>query len=204
MAVPVVADADVLFGTTTRALLIYLDYAGAIRLHWSPLILAEMSRALVATGRKATFADAQAHEVRMNNSVPSASIPVKDVQANFQPVSAALKSAKDTHVAAAAYALLALNYYPAAQAVSLVTRNLPDYNVPALQALGVLVQHPDPFLFAMTQQQPAVVAGAFRAMRLDLKSQPPVQGMLARLAKDGQKQTAAALAALEQATPGTL
>jgi hypothetical protein len=50
--IPVVADADTLFGATTRGLLIHLDYQGLIRLHWSPLILDEMSRALVDTGRQ--------------------------------------------------------------------------------------------------------------------------------------------------------
>ena len=50
--IPVVADADTLFGATTRGLLIHLDYRGLIRLHWSALILDELSRALVDTGRK--------------------------------------------------------------------------------------------------------------------------------------------------------
>ena len=58
MVVSVVADADTLFGGTTRGLLIHLDYQGLIRLHWSPLILDEMSRALVDTGRKADRAAA--------------------------------------------------------------------------------------------------------------------------------------------------
>lgn len=49
---PVVADADTLFGAPTRGLLIHLDYQGLIRLHWSPWILDELSRALVDTGRK--------------------------------------------------------------------------------------------------------------------------------------------------------
>lgn len=49
---PVVADADTLFGATTRGLLIHLDYQGLIRLHWSPLILDELGRALVDTGPK--------------------------------------------------------------------------------------------------------------------------------------------------------
>ena len=52
MVIPVVADADVLFGATTRGLLIHLDYAGVIRLHWSALILDEMCRALVRARRK--------------------------------------------------------------------------------------------------------------------------------------------------------
>ena len=60
--VPVVADADTLFGATTRGLLIHLDYQGVIRLHWSPLILDEMSRALVDTGRKPDAESARRHE----------------------------------------------------------------------------------------------------------------------------------------------
>ncbi len=200
----VVADADVLFGGATRALLIYLDYAGAIRLHCSPLILAEMSPALFDTERKVNLATAQENEVRMNQALAGANIPTVAVQRNLQQVQHAVKSAKDAHVAAAAYTLLADEYYPHLQTVGLVSRNLPDYDIPALQTLGVLVQHPDPFLLALTARQQAVVAGAFRAMRLDLASKPTPDQLLVRLANDGQKQTAAALAALEQATPGTL
>ena len=48
----VVTDADVLFGGTTRALLIYLDYASVLRVHWSQKILTEMSLALVDQRRK--------------------------------------------------------------------------------------------------------------------------------------------------------
>ena len=59
--VPVVADADTLFGATTRGLLIHLDYQGVIRLHWSPLILDEMSRALVDAGRKPDAESARRH-----------------------------------------------------------------------------------------------------------------------------------------------
>ncbi|WP_233161771.1 MULTISPECIES: hypothetical protein [unclassified Achromobacter] len=65
MSIPVVADADTLFAATTRALLIYLDYEGLIKLHWSPLILDEMSRALMETGRKKTLEDAKLSAVRI-------------------------------------------------------------------------------------------------------------------------------------------
>jgi hypothetical protein len=53
--IPVVADADTLFGGTTRGLLIHLDFEGSIRLHWSPLILDELSRALVETAASPTL-----------------------------------------------------------------------------------------------------------------------------------------------------
>jgi len=58
-AIPVVADAETLFRASTRALLIHLDYQGLIKLHWSPLLLREMSEALLRTGRKATAAAAR-------------------------------------------------------------------------------------------------------------------------------------------------
>lgn len=69
--VPVVADADTLFGATPRGLLIHLDYQGVIRLHWSPLILDEMSRALVDAGRKLDAESARRHEQLMRAALPA-------------------------------------------------------------------------------------------------------------------------------------
>ena len=94
MAVPVVADADTLFGSTTRGLLIHLDYQGLIRLHWSPLILDEMSRALVETGRKADRAATTRHETLMRATLPQAEVPTADVQSQFEAVAWAMRSAK--------------------------------------------------------------------------------------------------------------
>jgi hypothetical protein len=68
----VVADADTLFGATTRGLLIHLDYRGLIRLHWSALILDELRRALVDTGRKA---DEQAASDMSNCCGPRCRMP---------------------------------------------------------------------------------------------------------------------------------
>lgn len=109
---PVVADADTLFGATTRGLLIHLDYEGLIRLHWSPLILDELSRALVDTGRKPHADAAWRHEQLMRGALPQAEIPTAEVQAQFKVVTAAMRSAKDVHVAACAHAVLAGSYYP--------------------------------------------------------------------------------------------
>jgi hypothetical protein len=64
-AIPVVADAETLFRATTRALLIHLDYGGLVKLHWSPLLLAEMNDALVRSGRRASAAAAKENELRM-------------------------------------------------------------------------------------------------------------------------------------------
>ena len=191
--IPVVADADTLFGATTRGLLIHLDYQGLIRLHWSPLILDELSRALVDTGRKPDAASARRHEHLMRASLPQAEIATKQVQARFAHVAPAMRSAKDIHVAACAAAILADGYYPDTHIVSLVTKNTRDFGIRKLAALGIEVQRPDPFLLEQFRQQPAAVAKAFAALRSNLRSAPAPDSLLDRLAADGQTLTAAAL-----------
>lgn len=191
--VPVVADADTLFGATTRGLLIHLDHQGAIRLHWSPLILDEMSRALVDTGRKPDAESARRHEQLMRAALPQAEIPTQQVQAQFAGVAAAMRSAKDTHVAACAAAILAGDFYSNTQVVSLVTKNIRDFGVRKLAGLGIEVQQPDAFLLNQFRQDPAAVASAFAALRATLRSAPEPDRLLERLAADGQSLTAAAL-----------
>jgi len=191
--IPVVADADTLFGATTRGLLIHLDYQGMIRLHWSPLILDELSRALVDTGRKPDAESARRHEQLMRDVLPQAEITTLEVQAQFARVAPAMRSAKDVHVAACAAAILAGDFYPGTQAVSLVTKNIRDFGVRKLASQGIEVQRPDAFLLEQFQQDPAVVASAFAALRATLRSAPVPDRLLERLAADGQSLTAAAL-----------
>lgn len=190
---PVVADADTLFGATTRGLLIHLDYQGLIRLHWSPLILDELSRAPVATGRKPDTESARRHERLMRAALPQAEIPTRQVQAHFANVASAMRSAKDTHVAACAAAVLAEDFYPGLKVVSLVTKNTRDFGIRRLATQGIKVQRPDAFLLAQFQQDTAAVASGFAALRATLRSAPEPERLLERLAADGQTLTAAAL-----------
>lgn len=191
--IPVVADADTLFGATTRGLLIHLDYQGLIRLHWSPLILDEMSRALVDTGRKKDAASARRHEQLMRSALPQAEIQTQQVQAQFASVAPAMRSAKDVHVAACAAAILAGDFYPDTQVVSLVSKNVRDFGVRRLSTLGIEVQRPDAFLHDQFQRAPEAVASAFAALRATLRSAPEPDQLLERLAADGQTLTAAAI-----------
>ena len=191
--ITVVADADTLFGATTRGLLIHLDYQGLIRLHWSPLILDELNRALVDTGRKPDAESARRHEQLMRAALPQAEIPTRQVQAQFANVAPAMRSAKDVHVSACAAVILAGDFYPNTQVVSLVTKNIRDFGVRKLATLGIEVQRPDAFLLAQFQQDPASVASAFAALRATLRSAPEPESLLERLAADGQTLTAAAL-----------
>jgi hypothetical protein len=198
MATAVVADADTLFGATTRGLLIHLDYQGVIHLHWSQLILDEMSRALVDSNRKPNLKSARRHETLMRMSLPNAEVPVHEVQRQFSAVAPAVRSAKDTHVAACAYVLVADRHYPE-RVVSLVTNNVRDYGIQKLMSLGIDVQRPDAFLFDLFEQQPQGMAQAFRALRTGLRSAPTPRQLLEKLVLDGQVKTAAAMSAAAEA-----
>lgn len=190
--IPAVADADAPFGATTRGLLIHLDYQGLIRLHWSPLILDELSRALVDTGRKPDTESARRHEHLMRAALPQAEILTQRVQARFASVAPAMRSAKDTHVAACAAAILADGHYSGTQVVTPVTKNTRDFGIRKLAALGIEVQRPDAFLLDQFRQQPEAVAQALAALRSTLRSDPAPDSLLERLAADGQTLTMAA------------
>ena len=193
--IPVVADADVLFGATTRGLLIHLDYRGLIRLHWSPLILEELSRALVDTGRKPDREAARRHEQLMRASLPHAGLPVALVQKQFQAVAPAMRSAKDMHVAACAHAIVAGGYYAQAEVISLVTHNIRDFGIRKLAAMGIEVTPPDAFLLGLFRRDAHGVAAAFAALRATLRSAPAPDRLLERLSADGQVTTATAMRA---------
>jgi hypothetical protein len=129
----------------------------------------------------------------MRAALPQAEIPTQQVQAQFASVAPAMRSTKDTHVAACARAILASDFYPDAQVVSLVTKNIRDFGVRKLATQGIEVQRPDAFLLEQFKQDPAVVASAFAALRGTLRSAPEHDPLLERLAADGQTLTAAAL-----------
>jgi hypothetical protein len=188
----VVVDADVLYGATTRGLLAWLDHRDLIRMHWSPLLIVEMSRALVKTGRS-SHDEARQNEDAMHGAVPGASVPTRDVHASFRAAWPGVNDAKDLHVAACAVALLARGYYPSLDKVHLITRNTKDFAPKKLMALGVVQRHPDAFLLELWERDPAAVADAFLQFRSDLPSQPTADALLDRLQRDGQKRTASAM-----------
>ncbi len=187
-----VIDADVLYGATTRALLIYLDFHDLVRVHWSPLLVDEMSRALVKTGRK-TAAAARRDEALMGRAAPGAAVPTLEVHASFKAACPGVRDAKDLHVAACAVALLDCGYYPTVRTMHLVTRNARDFARKRLADLHVCERHPDAFLLDLWTEAPQRVADAFRLFRGDLPSAPTVEALLEKLSNDGQKKTAAAL-----------
>lgn len=191
ISVPVVADADTLFGGTTRALLIHLDYEGLIELRWSADILSEMSRALVRSGRRRDLAHAHQNEVLMRLSLPEAEVNAEDIQRELIGAKHAVRSMKDAHVAACAMALVPRE---SENVVHLLTKNLKDFRRLALRRVGIDLQHPDGFLSALFVDHSAGFLRAFSAYRRALRSGEPAALTLSRLALDGQEITACQLA----------
>lgn len=179
-----------LFGGTTRAVFIYLDYADRLRVHWTQRILSEMSAALVAEGRKPHLEAALANERLMNRSVETALVDQTLVDRHESAMRAYVRDIADAHVVACAYELVIGGYYADGGAVVLSTRNLADYKVAELATLNILVRHPDDFLMSLPL---GVIAAAFRSCRLDLASQPEPERLLVRLDRDGNPRIARAL-----------
>lgn len=196
IGVSVVADADTLFGGTTRALLIHLDYEGLIQVHWSSNILEEMSRALVRSGLRKDHAHAQQHEALMRLSLPDAEVCAADVQRELLMARHAVRSMKDAHVAACAMALVSPK---SDRSIFLLTKNVRDFRKSTLERLGVNLQHPDRFLSTLFVEQPAKFLRAFSAYRRSLRSGEPAELTLSRLALDGQEITACQLASCLEA-----
>ncbi|WP_158218750.1 PIN domain-containing protein [Roseateles aquatilis] len=193
----VVPDANVLFGAASRALLIALCQLRHIRLHWSELILDELARALVETGRQRSRETAERNTARMRDAIRDADVSVRQVQARFKDVAPAVKSPKDLHVAACAAAVLW--FRGDVSSVVLITRNLKDFRAGALARKRILVTTLDEFLVRLFKAQPLSVADAFHHLRVSFKSRPSVDRLLDSLLGDGLTLTCALLASAADA-----
>ena len=189
-------DADVLYGGTTRALLLYLDCHAVIRVRWSALLIVEMSRALVKTGRLTREAASRTVAL-MAEAAPHADVPVPDVQRAFRRAWPGVRDAKDLHVAACAVVVRhEAEAAGDAGPVHLITKNTKDFAPRKLAALGIVQRHPDGFLHALWQHDGARMAAAFAAFQDDLPARPEAARILRKLTADGQRRTAAAMEAV--------
>jgi hypothetical protein len=123
-------------------------------------------------------------------SLPHAEIAVAAVNAQIETVAHAVRSRKDVHVAACAYAIVAGHHYPRVKTINLVTKNIRDFGIRKLAELGVEVSRPDDFLQALFDRDATGVAAGFASLRVTLRSAPTPEALLERLAADGQLQTA--------------
>jgi hypothetical protein len=74
-----------------------------------------------------------------------------------------------------------------------VTNNVRDFGVRMLADMSIAVARPDSFLIDLHCGNAAGVAAAFAGLRATLRSSPPPEQLLDRLAADGQTRTATAL-----------
>ena len=181
-----------LYGGTTRAVLLYLDFHGLIQVRWSPLLLVETSRALSHTGRLTREA-AALNEASMVAAAPDAAVTVAAVQRAFRAAWPGVRDAKDLHVAACALVVAQGRGSTVDAEVRLITKNTRDFAPRKLAALGIRQQHPDAFLFDVWTRDPDGMSDAFAMFRGDLPAGPPVERVLHKLASDGQRRTAAAM-----------
>ncbi len=195
----VVVDADVLYGGTTRALLLYLDHHDVIRVRWSALLIVETSRALVKTARLTREAASRTVDL-MARAAPHADVPVHDVQRAFRRAWPGVRDAKDLHVAACAVVVHdEANAAGATAPVYLITKNTKDFAPRKLAVLGILQRHPDAFLYDLWRSDEKRMVAAFAAFREDLPERPDARRVLQKLAGDGQRKTAAAMGAAMEA-----
>jgi predicted nucleic acid-binding protein len=151
VTVTAVYDANVLYPSLLRDLLIRIAIAGAVRAHWSEQILDEVFRNLAANRP-----DLDPHLLARTRSLMNDAI--RDVEVTgFEHLIAELElpDVDDRHVLAAAIH---------AQAETIVTFNLKDFPTAALSSHGVVAQHPDAFLTERFDENSAIVAEAIRRM----------------------------------------
>lgn len=162
-ALPVVfADANVLYASAPRDILIELALADIIELRWSPLVLDELCRALVRTRLDYTTEKTQRLVAAMTKALPDALVtPPKG-----QHLNVVLPDPDDAHVLAAAHH---------AACDVLLTFNLKDFPAVAVGQLSlpVAITHPDTFMLKLLTTQAAAVLPVVEAVRQNL-TRPPM------------------------------
>lgn len=169
MAFGVVLDACVLYPFSLCDLLLRLADRELFDPFWSDRILDELARNLAQAGLTAQQVAWRIDQMR--EAFPAADVPA-DAVARLEPAMA--NHPKDRHVLAAAVA---------SGADAIVTFNLKDFSADACELHGVEPLHPDAFLLALYELDPATVDAEVTAQAAAL-THPPISrvelvGMLA-------------------------
>jgi predicted nucleic acid-binding protein len=131
-------DASVLFKAAVTRFLLGAERVGEFRVAWSPAVVDEARRNLVALGREAALVAFE------ENLVWPREVELVQADVGVQ-TSLQRTDAKDRHVLAAAVA---------AAAEILVTSNARDFDVTEAAALGVRIATPDEFLAEVAERNP--------------------------------------------------
>jgi predicted nucleic acid-binding protein len=181
VAFVVVYDANVLYPSTLRDLLIRIAQAGLVQAKWTNEILDEVFDSL-ASDRP----DLDAEALRRTRGLMIAA--VRDcLVCGYEPLAAALAlpDPGDRHVLAAAIK---------ARAQVVVTMNLKDFPPPLLRGWDIEAKHPDQFVLDQIDLDRQAVYGAVQRIA-DCWRNPPgtVSDVLNRLERDGLVESVAAL-----------
>ncbi|MFR9726227.1 PIN domain-containing protein [Streptomyces sp. MS19] len=180
---PLVAlyDANVLYPSTLRDLLIRVAQAGLVQAKWTDAILDEVFRNLTAKRP-----DLDARRLERTRQLMCAAVRDSKV-VDYEPLidAVTLPDSGDRHVLAAAVK---------ARAQTIVTFNLKDFPAARLAPWDIAASHPDAFLEAQADRAPSVVYGAVRQIA-DSRRRPPgtVDDVLDSLRREGMLATVAAL-----------
>ncbi|MFH0242852.1 PIN domain-containing protein [Streptomyces sp. HK10] len=184
MAFVALYDANVLYPSTLRDLLISIAQDGLVQAKWTDRILDE------------TFGNLKAKRpdldpARLDRTRQAMMRAVRDCMVRgYEPLIGAveLPDPDDRHVLAAAIR---------AKAQVIVTFNLKDFPSDVLSAWDVEAKHPDAFIEDQIDLDPAAVYAAVRQIADRWKNPPgTVEDVLGRLERDGMVAAAAALRAL--------
>ncbi|MFF1831841.1 PIN domain-containing protein [Paenarthrobacter sp. NPDC058040] len=182
MVFTVIYDANVLYPSALRDLLVRVAQSGMIQARWTEAILDETFRNL-----KANRPDLDSSKLDRTRKLMCAAVPdclVTNYEA-LEQVFAALPDADDAHVMAAALK---------AQAQVIVTKNLRHFPSELLAPWGIEAKHPDDFLMDQFYLDAVEIHLAVRNMS-ELFRNPPmnVDDVLNRLENEGLPQISAAL-----------
>jgi predicted nucleic acid-binding protein len=181
VAFRVVYDANVLYPSYLRDVLIRVAQAGLVQAKWSDRILDETFGNL-----RSNRPDLDPVKLSRTRELMCRAIP-DCLVIGYEPLIEAveLPDKDDRHVLAAAIK---------AQAQLIVTDNLKDFPADALAGWNVEAQSPDEFLHDLIDLDPQAVYGAVQRIADSMKNPPgTVDDVLASLEREGLVETVAAL-----------
>ncbi|MFJ4210433.1 PIN domain-containing protein [Paenarthrobacter sp. NPDC089675] len=182
MVFTVIYDANVLYPSTLRDLLVRVAQSGLIHARWTDAILDETFGNLKANRPYLDVSKLDRTRKLMCNAVPDCLVTKYEP---LEQVFAESPDAGDIHVMAAALK---------AQAQVIVTRNLKHFPAELLEPWGMEAKHPDDFLMDQFYLDAVELHIAVRGMSEALRNPPlDVNDVLKRLESDGLPQISAAL-----------
>jgi predicted nucleic acid-binding protein len=168
-----VLDANVLYPTTLRDLLIWLAVNETFDAHWTLEITQEWVRNLLKDRSDISASRLERTLMLMENALPDAKI--LGYEQHLQKLS--LPDEKDCHVLAAAIEI---------SASVIVTQNLRDFPASVLEPHSIVALHPDNFICALIEINPFAVLKAIAEQRANFKNPPlTLEEYLERLSSQG-------------------